>query len=83
MPITLNTPTNGTLTKITDVNGLATFSDLSINQVTSKRLTASTPLESPPFTPAVSDAFNIYAFQKNGQPISLGQAAPVLSLQIL
>ena len=70
---------SGVLIKLTDVLGLAVFNDLSINAITSKNLTASCDA----LTPAISNSFNIYGFMKNGQGISLAQAAPVLSLQIL
>lgn len=67
---------SGTLSQTTNANGLATFDDLGINQVTSKELTVS----SIGLTSAVSIELNIYAFQKNGVPISPAAAAPVLTL---
>jgi len=56
---------SGTLTQTTNSSGLATFSDLSINQGGAKNLTAS----SLDLTSAVSNAFTISATGRRGQTI--------------
>lgn len=69
-------PLNGTLTQITDANGRATFSDLTLTNAGAKTITASaspvglTPVTSSPFTIAPAD------------PAQLVLLAPIRSPQI-